>query len=385
MNTSYLIPGSNTLAATHGRSEVKQSIFWLRFFIMLFAAWALLYSSKAYSGQVCMPQGFSIFPSMPGTISLSDGPFGGDFKLLYDTTATAGATSVCTDNADAALDFVMPPLDVFTYEDTTDIWPSASRSRVKLVYTAKTPPSVLTSTYYALMLYYYIEVKCSGANIAAQVVTNGQFRVTGLANCASYTVNYQVSIYQNNGSTPPSTYAFLKESGTRGYRLRTTLSDGSGQVGTNMTTLSGSPNVRYVAGRYCTYSLSRSTVPVGDINHYDLLTYYFGNDFSINIRNCQNATGRTVSVFWRFGNPYPGDSSLMLNSASGGSDSVVGRVDCGGAVARHNERLQLAVVPEGGISVNCYAAIVPHPSISHYTQIQPGPYRGTAYLVFQFE
>lgn len=385
MSNTYLAPAMHRFAATHGHSVCKHKFFLLRCFILVVAAWASLYCNKAHSATVCMPQGYDLFPTMPDIISMSQGPFGGGDKMLFDTSVTAGATSACSNDPNVALDFIIPALDVFTYLDSTDIYPQASLSRVKMVYSAKSPLGALTPANYALILYLYIVVECSGANITADVITSGQFRVTGLSACNRFTVTYQVSIYQNNTAYTAPNLTSIREGGTRGYRLRASLLDGRlNTLASQLTTLSGSPIVRYMVGVYCTYSLSRNTVPVGNINDYAMLTDNFGNTFTINVQNCQNATGRQLSIFWRFDNPDPGDSSRMQNSAAGGTDSVVGRVDCGGTLARHNQQLVISTNLQGNTSFNCYAGIVPRSSITHYTQIQPGPYKGIAYLVFQF-
>jgi hypothetical protein len=243
-----------------------------------------------------------------------------------------------------------------------------------------------------MSLNYFITVACTGASISAQIVTTyssfDTFRVTGLSSCSQYTVNYKLSISQNDGFNPPTT--FLTVGGaTNGIRMRATVwADESGlpaqQVGTWLTNITASTTLKLISGVYCTYSLSPSTIDFGTLADYEILRSVTPKSYTINLQNCQNAIGRQVSIFWRFANPDSSDSSAMTNSVAGGASGVVAQTSCDGALARHNQQVALANNLPSNLSVNSSAALVPAPGVNNTRQITPGRFSGSAYLVFQF-
>jgi type 1 fimbria pilin len=117
---------------------------------------------------------------------------------------------------------------------------------------------------------------------------------------------------------------------------------------------------------------------------YEILRSVTPKSYTINLQNCQNAIGRQVSIFWRFANPDSSDSSAIANSVAGGASGVVAQTSCAGALARHNQQIALANNLQSNQRVNCSAALIPAPGVNNTSQITPGQFSGTAYLVFQF-
>ena len=387
MNNTYSLFANHRFAAYQYRNALVPDAFLLRLFVFLIIACASLYGTKAHSGPVCIPQGFEIFPSMPSAISLGKITYNGGTKLLYDSSVTAAATSSCSNSPNATLDFVTLPTRQF--DDTVvlsargDTYPW----RAKFMYSTR---STFGSPfgYYSMMLYYYITIDCRpGEVVFGQIINNDTFRVTGLQSCSSYTVDYRVSIYQNDTYVPIANFTTVVES--LGIRMRTNLLDDRtgtlATVSTSLRTLTRSNSLKLMSGVYCTYSLSTSTVDLGTWSSLDLLNYDTSRAYTINMQNCQNASGRQVSVFWRFDNPDPGDDSVMLSSVAGGASGVVARTACSGTVVRHNQPLVISANLQGNLSVACSAELLPARGVSTVGQIAPGRFRGIAYLVFQFQ
>jgi hypothetical protein len=236
-----------------------------------------------------------------------------------------------------------------------------------------------------------------GASITAQIVnTYGSsltFRVTGLPSCSQYTVNYKLSVSQNDGFVPSP--AFLTVGGaTNGIRVRpsvwsdnvpsTAYEGSSTRVGTYMSYVTGSQTLKLISGVYCTYSLSPSTIDFGTLVDYEILRSVTPKSYTISLQNCVNASGRQVSIFWRFANQDSSDSSAITNSVVGGASGVVAQTSCANALARHNQQIALASNLQGDLTISCSAALVPATGVNNTRQITPGRFSGTAYLVFQF-
>jgi hypothetical protein len=387
MNNTYSLFVNHRFAAYKYRNALMPDAFLLRFVIFFFLACASLCGTNAHSTPVCIPQGFDIFPTMPATISLGKINYAGGDKLLYESSVTANATGACSNLPNATLDFVTFPTSIFTDTVAPFILAPSTAAKVTMVYSSRSTFSTPSPAYYTMLFYYYITVSCTGSTITAQIINTDTFRVTGLQSCSGYTVNYKVSIYQNDAYVPTGNYTTAVES--RGIRVRANLlDDRTGTLATANTALSsigGSVGLRFISGAYCSYSLSTSTLYLGTLSDLDILKLDTSRPYTINIQNCQNATGRQVSVFWRFANPHPSDSSLMLNSAAGGASGVGARTYCSGLVARHNEQLQMTASLQGNLSIACYGILDPAPGVSNAWQIRPGAFSGVAYLVFQFQ
>ena len=388
MDNTYSLFANYRFAAYQYRDTLMPDTLLLRLFIFLLMACASLCGTKAHSATVCIPQGFEVFPSMPTTISIGQINYFGGPKLLYDSSVTAAPTNICSNSPNATLEFnASYATDNFNDLVMRSIKGGDTSARVTFMYSSRSsfaiPPQ---GTFYSMLFYYYITVDCTGAAISGEVV-GLNFKVYGLAACRSYTVDYRVSIYQNDTYIPPNNFVSATES--RGVRIRAGISaDRLGTQGVSraaISTISGSNTLKLTSGVYCTYSLSTSTVDLGTWSSLNLLNSDTSKAYTINLQNCQNTSGRQVSVFWRFENPDPSDSSRMLNSIADGASGVVAQTACAGTAARHNGRLQLSASLQGDLSIDCSAKLVPAAGVSTVGQITPGRFRGIAYLVFQFE
>ena len=387
MNNTYSLFANYRFAAYQYRDTLMRDAFLLRLFIFLLMACASLCGTKAHSATVCIPQGFEVFPSMPTTISLGQITYNGGPKLLYESSVSAAPTSRCSNSPNATLEFN-------TSYDTTHFNNTVLRgfkgtdtaARVTFMYSSRSAFATPEGLYYSMLFYYYITVDCTGATISGEVV-GLNVKVYGLASCRSYTVDYRVSIYQNDTYIPPNNFVSATES--NGIRIRTAISADTlstqGVQRAAISTISGSNTLKLISGVYCTYSLSTSTVDLGTWSSLNLLNSDTSKDYTVNMRNCRNTTGRQVSVFWRFDNPDPSDSSRMLNSIAGGASGVVAQTACAGTVVRHNQPLVISANLQGNLSVDCSAKLVPAAGVSTVGQITPGRFRGIAYLVFQFQ
>jgi len=401
MNNIYSLFARHRLAAFN-YSRIFARVFLPQFFVFVLIAWTSLYSAQAHSAQVCPPQGFDAFPSMPATISIGKINAGGGAKVLYESSLTASTASPCSSSSSATLDFIPLYSDLFSDTIALTIVGAKTASTVQFMYSARSTLGVPTGTgNYSIVLNYYITVTCTGASITAQIVSTygstSTFRVTGLPSCSQYTVNYKLSILQNDGFVPADTVLTAGGS-TNGIRMRATvwsnssLSDTYGgsptQVATYLTYVPGSTALKLISGVYCTYSLSPSTIDFGTLANYEIMRSLTPKPYSINLQNCMNASGRQVSIFWRFANPDSGDSSAMTNSVAGGASGVVAQTSCTNALnalARHNQQIAIASNVSGNLTISCSAALVPAPGVNNSNQITPGRFSGSAYLVFQFQ
>ena len=104
------------LLAACNRRRIFARVLLPQFFVFLLIAWTSLYSAQAHSAQVCPPQGFDAFPSMPATISIGKINAGGGAKVLYESSLAVSPIGPCSSSSSATLDFV--PLYSELFSDT---------------------------------------------------------------------------------------------------------------------------------------------------------------------------------------------------------------------------------------------------------------------------
>lgn len=221
---------------------------------------------------------------------------------------------------------------------------------------------------------------------------------SNLTNCLrDYTINYNLIIFQNDIANLLT--GVIRETESIGFKVVIELYVNGALQSSISGTVPGSTNLIFNSGKYCTYTLSSPTLNYSTVSDLDL--FYDRNSasrikrFSITTSNCSASTpgGGPARVFWRF--DRTGSQPQYIATGSGTtSANVVTQIDCAPApgesvnqTAADNTVMRMPLSTDNNLtrSLACTATLTKDPIVSSLSDITAGTYRGTAYLIFQFD
>ena len=396
---------SNYLTSRRGVDQKSMPLFWLacagKFLGCLLFTGAIAFTQNVHSREICLPFSLDVLPAMPPTISLTNAALTAD-RVLYEAAKTNipkySGSPYCSSDPTATLRFTFLPSSLFVSAPQTIDIPQLSNPLVFKTASSKTTGVSLFATQYAMKLYQQIYIGCSGAVMTYNIILPNSVEYSNLTNCLrDYTLNYTLSIFQNNAATILP--GIITQTESVGFKLVVELYVNGALQSSISGTVPGSTNLIFNSGKYCTYTLSSPTLNYSTVSDLDL--FYDRNSanrikrFSITSSNCSASTsgGGPARVFWRF--DRAGTQPQYIATGSGTtSANVVTQIDCTPApgesvtqTAADNTVMKMPLSTDNNLtrSLACTATLMKDPIVSRLSDITAGTYRGTAYLIFQFD